>query len=187
MLDDLARLRVDLSRQSDQLNARELRAQGDSVEAMIAQRCPPGWRQLPQLQSALGATWRDLGELDRAREAFVLAIQAEDQLGQVPIHDIEQLAQIEARLGEQQAEAAIARGTDLADAQAWIDLALRRLDGLDALVSAQPKAKVNPTPPCLGFRTAPAVRHAAAPGSARPACRPGCCCVRRRSRAPIRP
>ena len=147
MLDDLARLRVDLSRQSDQLNARELRAQGDSVEAMIAQRCPPGWRQLPQLQSALGATWRDLGELDRAREAFVLAIQAEDQLGQVPIHDIEQLAQIEARLGEQQAEAAIARGTDLADAQAWIDLALRRLDGLDALVSAQPQSQADATVP----------------------------------------
>jgi CHAT domain-containing protein len=160
LLDDLARLRADLSRKRDHLSARELRAQGDAVEAILSQRCPPGWRRLPSLQSALGATWRDLCELERAREAFLLAIQAEDQLGQVPIDDIEQLARIEARFGEQLAEAAIAKGEDLAAADAWIDLALQRLDGLDALVSAQ-------------VQTAPDAVPAWVPNSPRSAARGG--------------
>nr|WP_316639628.1 CHAT domain-containing protein [uncultured Roseateles sp.] len=140
VLDELARVRADLSRQRERLSEREVRARADAVEACLTQRCPPGWRSLPQLQSALGATWRDLGQWEKARDAYVAAIQADDRIGQVPIRDIEQLAKVEAFLGEQRAEAELntdqtpaagERGMDL------LNLALRRLRGLDALVSAR--------------------------------------------------
>jgi len=138
VLDELARVRADLSRQRERLSEREIRARADAVEACLTLRCPPGWRGLPQLQSALGATWRDLGQWDKARDAYVAAIQADDRIGQVPIRDIEQLAKVEAYLGEQRAETELS-GTPSAVGESGmqlLDLALRRLKGLDALVSA---------------------------------------------------
>ncbi|MBT9503909.1 MAG: hypothetical protein IV092_21885, partial [Burkholderiaceae bacterium] len=137
--DELARVRADLSRQRERLSEREIRARADAVEACLTLRCPPGWRGLPQLQSALGATWRDLGQWEKARDAYVAAIQADDRIGQVPIRDIEQLAKVEAYLGEQRAEAELSGGPHSPAGESGmqlLDLALRRLKGLDALVSA---------------------------------------------------
>lgn len=164
LLDDLARTRAELSRRRDPMNAREIDASARDIDERLRKRCPPGWLGLAQLQSALGATWRDLGRLERARECYIAAIQAEDKLGQVPIRDIEQLAHIEARLGEKLGEAELSGPTASTDAAAetasaapgtaaatpraphspsaagLIELALQRLDGLDRLVSAQPDA-----------------------------------------------
>lgn len=139
VLDELARVRADLSRQRERLSEREIRARAEAVEACLTLRCPPGWRGLPQLQSALGATWRDLGVWAKARDAYVAAIQADDRIGQVPIRDIEQLAKVEACLGEQRAEAELSAAPGSVDGETGmqlLDLALRRLRGLDALVSA---------------------------------------------------
>jgi hypothetical protein len=140
MLDELARTRADLSRRRGRMSDRESRAQSDGIVALIKQRCPPGWKGLPQLQSALGVTWFELNELEHAREAFLAAIQAEDKIGVVPIRDIEKLANVEARLGERRAEAEIdpvhGKLPAAHTAEALIDLALKRLDGLDQLVSA---------------------------------------------------
>ena len=141
LLDDLARMRADLARRRHQLSARDMRAQAEGIAELLKQRCPPGWQQLPQLQSALGRTWFELGELERAREAFLAAVQAVDTVGLVPIRDIEQLAHVEARLGERRAEAEIAAGVHAKTlphaGEALIDRALQRLDGLDALVEAR--------------------------------------------------
>lgn len=143
LLDDLARARADLSHRRGTMSEREIRACADNVAALVKQRCPPGWKNLPQLHSALGVTWFELNQLEAAREAFLAAIRAEDEQGVVPIRDIERLANVEARLGEKRAEAEIASGkgkeVSVRAAEALIDLALERLDGLDALVGAAVK------------------------------------------------
>jgi len=122
------------------MSEREIKLCADNVAALVKQRCPPAWKSLPQLHSALGVTWFELNQLEAAREAFLAAIRAEDELGVVPIRDIERLANVEARLGEKRAEAEIGTGrskeVSVRAADALIDLALERLDGLDALVGA---------------------------------------------------
>jgi hypothetical protein len=125
LLDDLARRRADLSRKRERQTDREIAAQAKAIKAMLRDRCPPGWANLPSLQSALGAAWGDLGDFEEARRAYLAAVQAEDKLGRVPIRDIEQLANIEARLGQRKGN------------EAMIDGALARLRGIDALVSAK--------------------------------------------------
>ncbi|MCV2353398.1 CHAT domain-containing protein [Paucibacter sp. B2R-40] len=143
MLDELASLRSDLARRGDYLGARELQAEVEHVAESLARRCPAGWQQNPQLQYALGKTWFDLGQWERARAAFLSAAQAVDRCGGVPISDLEKLVDVESRLGEARAVEALAKalGGDvkalqqLRAGEAMIDLALRRLDGLDALVA----------------------------------------------------
>jgi len=143
LLDDLARARADLSHRRATMSERETRVCADNVAALVKQRCPPAWKSLPQLHSALGVTWFELNQLEASREAFLAAIRAEDEQGVVPIRDIERLANVEARLGERRAEAEIGSGrgkeVSVRAAEALIDLALERLDGLDALVGAAVK------------------------------------------------
>jgi len=141
LLDELARRRADLSRRRESFSDAEMRAQGDAITTLLKQRCPPAWQNLPQLQSALGRTWFELGQLERARDCLLAAVQAVDTIGLVPIHDIEKLANVESRLGEQRAHAEFAVGEHAKGgphtAEALIDMALRRLDGLDALVETR--------------------------------------------------
>jgi len=124
LLDYLANARAEFSRKRDFLNASESKRRIDAIEDVLRSRCTPAWLSLPQVQSALGATWRDVGQFERARAAFLDAVRAEDQVGYVPIRDIEQLANIEARLGERTGDLGL------------IELALRRLTTLNELVAA---------------------------------------------------
>ncbi|WP_310388131.1 CHAT domain-containing protein [Roseateles sp.] len=143
MLDELASLRSDLARRGEYLGSRELQVQVDHVADALTRRCPPGWQQNPQLQYALGKTWFDLGQWEKARAAFLSAAQAVDRIGGVPIAGLEKLVDVESRLGEARALEALGKalsGDPKAQQQvlageALIDLALRRLDGLDALVA----------------------------------------------------
>ncbi|MEP7102527.1 MAG: CHAT domain-containing protein [Burkholderiales bacterium] len=140
LLDDLARRRADLSRRRENLSDAEMRGQADAIAAMLKLRCPPAWEHLPQLQSALGRTWFELGQLERARDCLLAAVQAVDTIGLVPIHDIEKLASVEARLGDQRAQAELAPGHRKGvphTAEALIDMSLKRLEGLDALVETR--------------------------------------------------
>ena len=143
LLDDLARRRADLSRRRENLSEVEMRGQADAIAAMLKLRCPPAWEHLPQLQSALGRTWFELGQLERARDCLLAAVQAVDTIGLVPIHDIEKLASVEARLGDERAQAELAHVHRAGDpavrrtAEALIDMSLKRLDGLDALVETR--------------------------------------------------
>jgi CHAT domain-containing protein len=140
LLDELARIRAEQSRRSGKQTERRARAQVERTERTLKSRCPPGWLALPQLQSALGATWLDLKEFDKARKALLLAVQTEDKRGHVPIKDIEKLANIEARLGESRGtlQGATPAAGDAAgeSGEALILLALERLRHLDALVVA---------------------------------------------------
>lgn len=123
VLDELAQARADFARQRALHSGHEAARQIEAIEATLKRRCPPAWLVLPHVQSALGATWRDVGQYERAREAFLAAVRAEDRVGYVPIRDIEQLANVEARLGERTGQVAL------------IDLAVRRLQTLSYLVS----------------------------------------------------
>jgi pimeloyl-ACP methyl ester carboxylesterase len=150
LLDDLARTRADLSRKRERQSESEVRAQAKAINQKLKKRCPASWLALPQLQSALGATWYDLGQFEQAREAYLKAVQAEDKVGRVPIRDIEQLANIEARLGDQLADQEFKAGAraDESEARATptnkptsketalglVELALKRLDGLDKIL-----------------------------------------------------
>ena len=126
LLDELARTRARLSRKRERQSERDIRLQVQVIEDRLKKRCPPNWLALPHLQSALGATWRDLDRLESARDAFRQAVQAEDKAGRVPIRDIEQLAGIESRLGAKRAAveftamaaAARQKAADAADAGA---------------------------------------------------------------------
>jgi hypothetical protein len=138
LLDDLAGIRAELSRRKDLRTEKTPQARVDEIETLLKNRCRAGWLQLPQLQSALGTTWLELSEFERARKAFLAAVQAVDRIGLVPIRDIEQLANVEARLGERCAEAEMATGGGRPGAaEDLIDTALKRLAGLDALLQDQ--------------------------------------------------
>ncbi|MCB1965164.1 MAG: hypothetical protein KDI64_03675, partial [Candidatus Accumulibacter sp.] len=93
------------------------------LEQLLQERCPAGWSALPAVQSSLAAVWADLGDFARAHAAYLAAVQAEDGSGRVPIRDIEQLANLEARMGEEAGDGAL------------IDSALQRLGSLDSLVA----------------------------------------------------
>jgi CHAT domain-containing protein len=100
LLDELVSRRASLARGTERQTRREIDAAKKSLAGLLKDRCPAGWLRLPAVQSALAALWADLGEFERARAAYLQAIQAEDRCGQVPMRDIEQLANVEARLGE---------------------------------------------------------------------------------------
>jgi hypothetical protein len=127
LLDRLATLRVELARRSDRVGEADAPSQVRRLEALVDTRCQPSWRQLPEVQSALGAAWYDLGEFGRAREELLAAVRAEDRFGRVPLRDIEKLANAEARFGEQTADLLMIQG------------AIQRLEGID-LVMAPPSA-----------------------------------------------
>lgn len=131
MLDALASLRADLSRRRQA--EREAKAPAAAIAKLIEQRCPPGWLALAPLQSALGATWRDLGLYAQARDALLRAIQADDRSARVPIRDVEQLADVESRLGEANDDEGLVRS------------ALARLQQLDAIVSSAAAPCANPS------------------------------------------
>ncbi|WP_051244478.1 CHAT domain-containing protein [Azohydromonas australica] len=134
LLDELAARRAALARRPEALTPQEQAQQRRAIKAMLDERCPQDWRNLPSLQSSLGATWADLGDFESAKQAYECAVRAEDLLGRVPIRDIEQLANMEARLGERQGKPEL------------IELSLERLAKLDQLVSGNGSAapRVNP-------------------------------------------
>lgn len=140
LLDELARIRAELSRRSALMNERDLRAQVAALDSLLSQRSQPGWLLAPGLQSAIGATWIDLGQFEPARKALLAAVQAEDREGTVPIHDIERLANVEARLGERQATADAGSPAG----EALIRLAIGRLLTLDRLVAVDGGSLHNP-------------------------------------------
>jgi CHAT domain-containing protein len=146
MLDELARARVEASRRPDRQRESERQARIKAIEEARDKRCPPGWLRLPALQSALGATWRELGCLEQAQQALQSAIQSVDLQGRVPIRDIEQLAAVEIELGAARAAQRIrqpstdpggkARGPRQgAEGLALIANGIERLLSLDKLVS----------------------------------------------------
>jgi len=148
LLDALARLRVEAARNAAR-RAAQPAATGDeerqvkqdaaqSVARLVAERCRPEWEALPVVQSALANTWYELGDFQRARQAFARGLAAAGPLDPVPMHDLERLANAEARQGS--------RGEgDVA----LVEQAIERLQRLEDAVQ--------------GARPAPTERDATAP------------------------
>jgi hypothetical protein len=86
---------------------------------------PPEWSDLPEIQCALGALYGEFGTdgFEAACAAYQRAIAEDDQAGRVPIKAIEQLANLEARIGEKKGGA---QGLRL------IESAIKRLEELRA-------------------------------------------------------
>lgn len=118
LLDELSSRRASLSRATEWLGARETAAAAASLRRLLKDRCPPEWQQLTAVQSAVAAAWADLGDWESARESYLGAIQSSSEEAPVTIRDLEQLANVEARCGEQSAQ------------EGLIDLALERLQRL---------------------------------------------------------
>jgi hypothetical protein len=148
MLDELARVRLEVARCADGHFERDRQTRIQGIEDARDKRCPPAWLRLPALQSAIGAAWRDLGCFEQAHQALMGAIQSVDLQGRVPIRDIEQLAVVEIELGAVRAaedieklraaqQAGKARTPRAAAAQGLPLIAhgIERLMSLDKLVS----------------------------------------------------
>lgn len=123
LLDELARLRTNAARLGNEAVGRGQRARlAARLRRTLRRRCAPPWLTQPQVLSSLGAAWLSLGELAEARRAWLLAVQAEDTTGRVPIRDLERLIEVEARLGEETGgEAGLA----------LLETAMQRLDRLE--------------------------------------------------------
>ena len=147
LLDALARQSIEAARRASSAGAGD-DAQGDAIERLMSERCRPEWREQPVVQSALGRTWFALGDYERARHAFARALATAGPDDPVPMHDIEQLANAEARMG--------GKG---AGQPALVDLAIERLRRLGDAVQATPAAGPGPAPP-PGAPPQGAERHA---------------------------
>ncbi|MCM8612545.1 CHAT domain-containing protein [Accumulibacter sp.] len=124
LLDELVSRRASLARASRQQTRREIDACATSLRRLLKERCPAGWLRLPSVQFAVGALWADLGQFAEARACYLDALRSDDDASEVPIGAIEQLANIEARLGEASADARL------------IERALARLADLEQVVAA---------------------------------------------------
>jgi hypothetical protein len=136
LLDALARVRAALSRRTERQTEAWRLEQIRWVRQLVDSRALPEWRSLPEVQSALGATWRQLGQLDEARDALLAAIQAEGDLGRVPVQDIERLAEVEVMLGDRIVQDDTTGSSD-AKGLGCIDLAISRLNRLGEIVSGK--------------------------------------------------
>ncbi|MEJ8846843.1 CHAT domain-containing protein [Variovorax rhizosphaerae] len=136
LLDALARVRASISQKLERQTESELARSVEHVLELRDKRAMPAWLALPEVQSALAATWRQLNQLEKARESYLAAIQAEGDLGRVPVRDIEQLANVEALLGERTAKSDASGKSDDAGFR-LIDHAIARLTRLGEIVSGK--------------------------------------------------
>ncbi|BAL23837.1 CHAT domain-containing protein [Azoarcus sp. KH32C] len=99
--------------------------------AAIFGHVPPAWRDLPEVQAAVGAIYAELGSegFEHACTAYAHALAAQDLSGRVPVRIVEQLANLEARRGEAIGDIKL------------IEAAIRRLRGLIALAATHAGAE----------------------------------------------
>jgi hypothetical protein len=177
LLDALADARVRLAHQRDTYTEQDSALIAKRVDMLADNRCQPKWRTRPELHSALGATRRELNQIELAYGAFLRAAQLEDQSGRLTIRDIEQLADVEAQYGELCVARALAPEngkvpdeTQLRQAlergEALLRQALGRVESLDRLSDAAEAADTAPE----GDQAAPP-RNVAAPNALRHALR----------------
>jgi CHAT domain-containing protein/pimeloyl-ACP methyl ester carboxylesterase len=102
-------------------------------------QCPVQWGERPDVLQAIAALYADCGAegFDAAREAYLLALQREDEAGRVVVQTIEQLANMEARQGEKLAAKQPGAGLQL------IDSAIQRLHALVAMSAGPGAAQFN--------------------------------------------
>jgi hypothetical protein len=109
LLDELSRHSAQASRRLCLLNPGVLADQRAQLADYIARRIPADWQDDPLILSALGTTWAELDDPEKACAAYRAALQHDDPRGRVPVRAIEQLAVMEARWGERSGNASLIR------------------------------------------------------------------------------
>ncbi len=119
LVERLANIQAAIARSPDQLSSSATRAHATDAQRALA-ACPADWKEMPHVRALQGQLYAQLGgaHFDEARAHYLAAIRAEDKQGRVPLQAIEQLANIEARQGEE------------GDDEALIELAIERLSRL---------------------------------------------------------
>lgn len=114
---------------------RDLEKTRGEIGATLA-RGAQGWEELPAVQYAIGAIYAEFGPegFEMSRAAYLRAIAEEDEAGEVPVKAIEQLANLEARIGEKIGKADPKKGLAL------VDQAIARLDKLFMTTAEKPAA-----------------------------------------------
>lgn len=137
--DELARRNADLLRRGEELSWKQVAARVEEADRLVAERCPLGWRRRPELLTALGDYFLALGHLERAYEAFGQAVQADSGGADVPMRVLEDMAFIEAQLGDWRAEYGLEDNLAqwVVEGERSFDLSLRRLAALDELAGLQ--------------------------------------------------
>ena len=130
-LDHLARAEAEASRRKDRLTPREVKERLEAMQRMLDERCPKEILDTPAVQAAIGRAWFAYGELAKARESLAGALKSDDRSGRVSLRDAQDLANAETRLSD-----------DGDDANAYLPLAIRRLESLAALVASTPDPNV---------------------------------------------
>lgn len=102
VIERLGRIQTDAA--SRLLLPGEARKLAERISGLV-RACPGGenWDKEPQVAFALGQAYAELGStcFDKARESYLASIGPEDKQGRAPIRGIEQLANLEARRGEE--------------------------------------------------------------------------------------
>ena len=126
LLDAVNSFRVSIGKQREALTKIEAKRKAAELEQLLG-RCPKDWTDKPFVSFALATAFADLGSdyFDKACRLYSAAIVEEDRAGRVPITAIEQLANLESRLGEQQGYPQL------------VDCAIERLRQLDELAAAK--------------------------------------------------
>jgi len=126
LLDAVNSFRVSIGKQRKALNQIEAKRKAAELQALLG-RCPKDWTDKPFVSFALATAFADLGNdyFDKACGLYSSAIAEEDKAGRVPITAIEQLANLESRLGEQQGYPNL------------VDRAIERLRQLDDLAATK--------------------------------------------------
>jgi CHAT domain-containing protein/pimeloyl-ACP methyl ester carboxylesterase len=101
LIDQMDRIRLNIYRRRHALSKSEAKRIATELTELFG-RCPRTWRELPAVNHELAGTYALLGVeyFDQARRHYSAAVAAEDRLGRVPLAAVEQLANIESRLGE---------------------------------------------------------------------------------------
>jgi len=112
LLDRLESEKQVIQRSGETISRAEARQVADKVQQWLA-ATPPEWESRPDILSTAADVFADLGPgyFEKSREQYERAIASADRDGKVPLRAIEQLAIVETRLGEDNADPVmVARG-----------------------------------------------------------------------------
>ena len=131
LIDQIDRIRMGVYRRRESMTPAAAKQIAAELKTLLT-RCPADWLELPAVHFELAQTYALLGSdyFEAACKFYNAAIAAEDRAGRVPIAAIEQLANLEARLGESTGQPAL------------VDRAIERLRDLAKAAYDH----VNPTP-----------------------------------------
>ena len=108
LIDQIERIRIRIYRRRDSMTLADAKGIGAELKKLLS-RCPRNWLDKPAVHFELAQAYALLGGdyFEEACKFYNAAIVAEDRVGRVPIAAIEQLANLEARLGESRGEPAL--------------------------------------------------------------------------------